>query len=83
MGMTAAEMVREKVQNLSEAQAQLLLAYLDALTASPFPSASDLMRLPVAHRHAILQAQAAKADNLYRNDPELICDDTEPPLSYG
>jgi hypothetical protein len=81
--MTAAELVREKVQNLTETQAQMILAYIDALADSPRLSASDLMRLPLAHRRAILKAQAAKAEMLYREDPTLICEDAEAPLPYG
>ena len=41
------------------------------------------MRLPLAHRQAILEAQAAKAEALYRDNPDLICEDAEGPLSYG
>lgn len=81
--MTPTELVAEKVKNLSESQAQLVLAYIDEISASPRLSASDLMRLPAAHRRAILEAQAAKAEMLYRRDPDLVCDDAEAPLPYG
>ncbi len=35
------------------------------------PSAAELRSLPVDERMAILQAQAAIAEELYRQDPEL------------
>lgn len=35
------------------------------------PSAAELRRLPVDERMAILRAQAAIAEELYRQDPEL------------
>ena len=81
--MTPTELVVEKVRKLSESQANIVLAFIDGISESPRISPSDLMRLPVEHRHAILEAQAAKAESLYRNDPELVCEDTEAPLPYG
>ena len=80
--MTATELVLEKAKNLSESQAELVLAYIDELAAFPYPSARDLMQLPPMHRRAILQAQATKAEAIYRGDPALICEDAEGPLPY-
>lgn len=37
----------------------------------PRPSASELRRMPPHERDAILAAQAALAEPLYRNDPRL------------
>lgn len=81
--MTATEIAVEKVKKLSERQAEMVLDSLDELAASAGPSASDLMRLPIARRRAILQAQAAKVDALYRTDASLICEDAEAPLPYA
>ena len=81
--MTPPELVAEKLKCLSEAQTQMVLAYIDEVSASPRLSAVDLMRLPPAHRRSILQAQAAKAEKLYRSDSSLICEDAEPPAPYG
>jgi hypothetical protein len=81
--ITAAELVTEKVKGLSEAQAEIVLAYVEEISGSPRLSASDLMRLPAARRRAILDAQAAKAAALYRQDPKLVCEDAEAPLPYG
>ncbi len=81
--MTSTELVVEKVKNLSETQAQMVLAYIDEISASRRLSASDLKQLPAAHRRAILEAQAAKAEMLYRGDPGMVCEDSEAPLPYG
>ncbi len=81
--MTSPELVAEKLKSLSEAQTQMVLAYIDEVSASPHLSAADLMRLPPAHRRAILQAQAVKAEKLYRSDSSLICEEAEPPAPYG
>ncbi len=81
--MTPTELVAEKAKNLSEAQAQMVLAYMEEISTSPRLSASDLMKLPAAHRRAIIEAQAAKAEALYRQDSSLLCEDAEAPLPYG
>ncbi len=80
--MTLTESVVEKVKTLSESQAQMVLAYIDEISASPRLSAIDLMRLPAAHRRTILEAQAAKAELVYRRDADLVFEDFEAPLPY-
>jgi hypothetical protein len=37
----------------------------------PHPTAAELRRLPLEERNAILQAQAAAAEPIYRGDPDL------------
>jgi hypothetical protein len=81
--MNSSELVVERARKLSEHQAELVLAYIDELVASPHLSASDLLRLPPAQRRAILHAQAEKAETVYRNDSTLICEDAEGPLPYA
>lgn len=81
--MTATELVVEKAKHLSEVDAELVLAYIDELAVLPRLSAFELTQLPPAQRRAILEKQAAKADAVYRSDPDLICEDADGPLPYG
>jgi hypothetical protein len=81
--MTSGELIAEKAKNLTEGQAEMVLAYMDELAASPRPTALDLTRLPAGQRRAVLRMQASKADELYRSDPQLICEDTEGPIPYA
>lgn len=42
-----------------------------ALQYKPAPTARELLKLPLEERDRILSAQAALAEQIYRNDPEL------------
>lgn len=81
--MNSSELLVERARKLSEHQAELVLAYMDELVASSHLSPSDLLRLGPAQRRAILQAQAEKAEAVYRSDSTLICEDAEGPLPYA
>jgi hypothetical protein len=80
--MSTSEMVAEKVKGLPEFQAQAVLTFIQELSASPVLSATELMRLPLAERRRILAGQARQAEALYRQNPEMIVDDADAPLSY-
>ena len=75
-------MVAEKVKGLAEFQAQAVLAFIEELCSAPVLSATELMRLPPAERRRILASQARQAEALYRQNPEMIVDDSDAPLSY-
>jgi hypothetical protein len=75
-------MVAEKVKALPEYQAQAVLTFIQELSTTPALSAAELMRLPPAERRRILASQARQAEALYRQNPEIIVEDTDPPLSY-
>ncbi len=77
------DLLVEKVKQLPEAQAEAVLAYVRELTESRHLTATDLMRLPPAERKRILVKQARHAETLYRQHPEMIVEDAEPPLNYG
>lgn len=80
--MSTREMVAEKVQGLNEVQAQAVLNFIQELSTSPTLSAAELMRLPPDERRRILANQARQAETLYRENPELIAEDTDAPVSY-
>jgi hypothetical protein len=75
-------MVAEKVKALPEYQAQAVLTFIQELSTTPALSAAELMRLPPAERRRILASQARQAEALYRQNPEIIVEDADPPLSY-
>ena len=75
-------MVVEKVKRLPEFQAQAVLAFIQELSTAPVLSATELMRLPPAERRRILASQARQAEALYRQNPEMIVEDGDAPLSY-
>ena len=81
--MSTAELVAEKVTALPEFQARAVLNFIEELAAAPRLSAAQLMRLPPAERRRILATQARQAEVLYRQNPEIIVEDGEAPLSYG
>jgi acyl-CoA reductase-like NAD-dependent aldehyde dehydrogenase len=80
--MSAVELVAEKVKRLPEYQAQAVLAFIRELSDSPGLSAGELMRLPPAERRRILRSQARQAEALYRDNADMIVEDTEAPLDY-
>jgi hypothetical protein len=80
--MSTSEIVAEKVRGLSEFQAQAVLAFIQELSDTPRLSAIELMRLAPAERRRILANQARQAEALYRQNPELIAEEGDAPLSY-
>jgi len=80
--MSAVELVTEKVKGLPEHQAQAVLAFIRELSDSPVLSAGELMRLPPAERRRILGSQGRQAEALYRDNADMIVEDTEAPLDY-
>ncbi len=81
--MSTIEQVVEKVKELPEFQAAAVLTFIRELSESPTLSAVDLMRLPPAERHRILTNQARQAEALYRQNPDVVAEDAEPPLDHG
>ena len=81
--MSATELIAEKSRTLTEPQAEAVLAYIEDITRHPAPTAAELMKLPPAVRARILAAQMALAERIYRENPELIWDDAEPPMDYA
>jgi len=81
--MSATELIVEKARTLTEPQAEVVLAYIDEVTKRPVPSAVELMRLPPEVRDRVLAAQMAVAEKIYRENPDIIWDDAEPPMDYA
>jgi hypothetical protein len=75
-------MVAEKVKGLAEFQAQAVLTFIEELSNTPVLTATQLMRLAPADRRRILASQARQAEALYRQNPEMIMEDGDAPLSY-
>ena len=75
-------MLAEKVRQLPESQAQVVLAFIEELSASRAVSATELMRLPLAERRRILAHQVRQAEPLYRRSAEMIVEDHDQPLNY-
>jgi hypothetical protein len=75
-------MVAEKVKGLAEFQAQAVLTFIEELSNTPVLTATQLMRLAPAERRRILASQARQAEALYRQNPEMIMEDGDAPLSY-
>ena len=75
-------MVADKVKELPEFQARAVLTFIQELSSAPVLSAVELMRLPPAERRRILASQARQAEALYRQNPEMIAEDADAPLSY-
>ena len=75
-------MVAEKVKGLAEFQAQAVLTFIEEFSNTPVLTATQLMRLPPAERRRILASQARQAEALYRQNPEMIVEDGDAPLSY-
>lgn len=80
--MSTNEMVAEKVKGLPEFQVQAVLTFIQELSNAPVFSATELMRLPPTERRRILAGQARQAEALYRQNPEMVVEDTDAPLSY-
>lgn len=80
--MSANDLVVEEVKRLPEAQAEAVLEFIRELSGSPALSATELMRLPPAERRRILASQARQAERFYRQHPEAIAEDVEPPIAY-
>jgi hypothetical protein len=80
--MSATELIAERSRRLTEAQAETVLACMDALDEAAAPTARDLMQLPPAIRRKILAQQAARAEKVYRGNPDLIAEECEPPLEH-
>ena len=80
--MSTSEIVAEKVRGLPEFQAQAVLAFIQEISNSPRLGPLELMRLPPAERRRVLANQARQAEALYRQNPELIAEEGDAPLSY-
>ncbi len=80
--MSAIELATEKIKSLSEPAAKSVLAYIAIIEHAAAPTARELMLLPRAERGKILAKQAASAAEIYRDDPNLICEDFDPPMDY-
>ena len=80
--MSTAEMVVEKVKLLSASEAESVLNYIVRLKPSAAPTARELLRLPPEERSRILARQAETAEALYRDNPDLIVEDFDPPMDY-
>lgn len=80
--MSTKEMVAEKVKGLPEFQVQAVLTFIQELSTARVLCATELMRLPSAERRRILVSQARQAEALYRQNPEMIVEDADAPLSY-
>jgi len=80
--MSTSEIVAEKIKELPEVHAQAVLAFILELSASPAISPSALMRLPLSERSRILAHQAAQAEALYRQSPDIVVEDADAPLNY-
>src|SRR5947207_2753874 len=80
--MSAVELVVEKVKLLSESQAESVLSYIERLKSGESPTARELRRMPAEERRRILSAQAAEAAEHYRQNPDLIVEDVDPPWDY-
>ena len=81
--MSTTDLIIEKVRGLTEMQAQAVLAFVRELSESPSLSATELMRLPRAERQRILTSQARQADQVYRQNPDMLVEDVEAPLNHG
>ena len=80
--MSAIDLIAEKSRGLTELQAAAVLAYIEQLAGSTRLCARDLMRLPPEVRDGIMAAQAAAAENIYIENPDLIWDDAEQPVDF-
>ena len=80
--MSATELVAEKARLLTEAEAQSVLDYIVQIKRPVAPTASELMQMPPAERDRILSAHAESAAKMYRENPDLIVEDVDPPLDY-
>jgi hypothetical protein len=80
--MSATELIVERSRRLTEAQAEAVLEYMDQLTGASMLTAKDLMNLPPSVRRQVLAQQAARAGEIYRNQPDLVAEDNEPPLEH-
>jgi hypothetical protein len=80
--MSTSELIAEKVKALPESQAQAVLEFIQELSASPVLTATELMRLPSSARRRVLAEQAREAEALYRQNPEMIMEETDAPVSY-
>ena len=81
--MSTTELIMQKAKSLTEAEAREVLAFLDQLRPTRAPRPSELLRMPPAERERILTAQAASAETLYRENPDLIVEDWDEPLDYA
>ena len=79
--MSATELLIEKARALSEPEAKSVLGFIDHLQRRRI-KASELMKLPRSVRHQILREQFADAEALYRDNPDLIMEDTEGPMGH-
>jgi hypothetical protein len=80
--MSTAEIAAEKVRLLPESQAKSVLDFIAQLSPDATPTARELRRLPRETRQRILAAQAAEAAPHYRQNPDLVVEDVDPPLDY-
>lgn len=80
--MSATELIAEKSRTVTTPESEAVLANIEGTTRRPAPTATELRKLPPEVRARILAAQMALAERVYREHPELIWDDAEPPMDY-
>jgi hypothetical protein len=81
--VSTVDLVIEKVKGLPENQVAAVWAFIRELSERPALTAVELMRMSPVDRRRILSEQARQAETVYRQNPELMIDDTETPLNYG
>ena len=81
--MSAVELIAEKSRSLTEVQALTVLAFIEALGTQRAPPAGELRKMPLEFRERILASQMVIAEKIYRENPELVWDDAEPPMDYA
>lgn len=80
--MSTAELIYEKAKLFTEPEAQSVLSYVAKLKPASL-TARELRRLPKAERIQLLAAQAADAESLYREQPQILNDCVDAPIDYG
>ena len=80
--MSAIELIAERTRDLTESQALTVLAFIEEVAIKPAPSATALRKLPLDTRQRILAEQMERAAEIYRQNPDIIVEDFDPPLEY-
>jgi len=80
--MSATDIVIEKAKDLTDEEAKAVLTCIAHFPRPRRWTARELLLLPLAERSRILEAQATEATEHYRNNPDLIVEDVDPPFDY-
>lgn len=78
--MSATEIL-EKVASATEPKTESVLEFVERLHGRRL-KASELLKLPKPIRVQIVAEQFATAAQLYRDNPDLIVEDTEGPIDH-